>query len=600
MIKEFEIEVKGHRTNFNHYKKLGYDIEFKKPISIKVDHLMPGSTTIITAICDNCFIEKKIEFRFYNEYTKNLTEKYYCNKCNNIKRKETCIQKWGVENPMKSQEVKEKLKNSLVENYGVDHYSKTDDFKKKIIKNSQEKWGVDNVFQSSIHKEKIKSTNLKKLGVEYPQQNQDVRKKTTESFLNKFGVDRYSKTDDFKNKIIKKSQEKWGVDNFSQTEEFKIKTKHTSLSKWGVEHYSKTKQFKESLKNSREFLTRIRYDNIIGEDFKVLHYQNSNFKIFHKECKSEFEINRDQLYQRYNLNVCLCTNCLNINLGHSNLELEMQDFLNSMNLSYNIKDKKILSGKELDIYIPEFNLAIEMNGIYWHSEIYLDKYYHRDKTLKCKEFGIDLLHIWEDDWKYKREIIKSIIRNKLGKSFKKIYARKCEIRLVSSMDATKFLNDNHIQGASKSQLKLGLYNCGELVSLMTFGFRFTNSKKEYELIRFCNKINYNVIGSASKLFTYFLKNNRDIDKIISYADISLFNGNLYKKLGFSKHNLSKPNYFWVVDGKRKHRFNYNKKRLIKLGYDENKSESEIMHENGYFRVYSCGQEKWIYNFSLTH
>ena len=175
----------------------------------------------------------------------------------------------------------------------------------------------------------------------------------------------------------------------------------------------------------------------------------------------------------------------------------------------------------------------------------------------------------------------------------KIFARKCITKEVKSADARLFLDNNHIQGFSPSQTKLGLYFNDELISLMTFGWRYINGKKEYELIRFCNKINFSVIGSASKLFNYFLKNNY-IKEIISYADISLFNGGLYETLGFIKSHLSEPNYFWVVDGIRKHRFNYNKKLLIKEGFDPNKTEVEIMHERGYYRVFSCGQEKWIY------
>lgn len=594
MIKELQIEVKGHRTNIEHFKKLGYDIQFKKPTLININDLLPGSTAVITAICDNCFIEKSIEFRFYNEYTDGLKENYYCNKCNNIKRKETCLKKWGVENPMQVGEVKDKLKNTLLENYGVDHYSKTEEYKEKYKQTCIDKWQVENIFQSEVHRNKIKSTNLEKLGVEYPQQNDEVKKKTTESFIEKYGVDRYSKTSNFKEQVKSTSQSKWGVNNYSQTDDFKIKSKESSLKKWGVEHYSQTDDFKSLMRKKRESLTKLRYDNLIGESFVIAGYENSNFRILHKECNREFEINRDQLYQRHNLNICLCTKCLNIDLGQSNMELEMQQFLNSFSLSYSIKDKKTLGGKELDIYLPEYNLAIEMNGVYWHSEIYLDKYYHKEKTLKCREVGINLFHIWEDDWKYKRDIVKSIIRNKIGFIDNKIFARKCELRKVESKEANKFLDENHIQGSSPSQVRYGLYFEDRLISLMTFGYRFTNSKREYELIRFCNKINTNVIGAASKLFSHFIKSNTHIKEVISYSDISLFNGNLYEKLGFYRNNLSEPNYFWVIDGIRKHRFNFNKKRLVKLGFDSNKSESEIMHENGYFRVYSCGQEKWIY------
>lgn len=594
MIKELEVEIKGHRTNLYHFKKLGYDIKIKKPILVKIKDLMFGSTCKITSICDNCLSEKQIEFRFYYEYTKSLSEKYYCNKCNNIKRKETLISKFGVDNVMKLDLVKSKLKETIIDRYGVSHYSKTKEFKKKYKESCLNKFGVDNSFKSEEVKNKIKSSNLINLGVEYPQQSIFIRNKSKETSLNNWGVEKYSQTKECKQKIKETSIERWGVENYSKTNEFKEKVKETSLIKWEVEHHSKTDNFKNKLKKSREIVTKLRYENLIGDDYLISEYNNSNFLIYHKTCQREFSINRDLLYQRRNLNICICTKCLDVNLGMSNMELEMQDFLNSLNVTYIIKDKSILGGKELDIYLPYYKIAIEMNGVYWHSEIYMDKYYHRDKTLNCRKLGIELIHIWEDDWKFKRDIVKSIILNRLKMINKSIFARNCKIKEVSVEESSSFLNLNHIQGNSPSQLKIGLYLGEELVSLMTFGWRYTNRKKEYELIRFCNKININVVGSASKIFNYFLKMN-SVDTIVSYSDISLFTGGIYQKLGFIKSRLSEPNYYWVVDGIRKHRFNYNKKRLVKMGYDPNKSESEILHEIGYFRIYSCGQEKWIFN-----
>jgi hypothetical protein len=133
---------------------------------------------------------------------------------------------------------------------------------------------------------------------------------------------------------------------------------------------------------------------------------------------------------------------------------------------------------------------------------------------------------------------------------------------------------------------------------MTFGYRHTNAKKEFELIRFCNKINTNVIGASSKLFKHFLNNYQIEEKyIISYSDLSLFDGKMYETLGFEYVHLSKPNYFWIVNGIRHHRFKYNKQRLIKEGFDSNKTEVEIMHERGYYRIYGCGQVRWIYQLS---
>ena len=129
---------------------------------------------------------------------------------------------------------------------------------------------------------------------------------------------------------------------------------------------------------------------------------------------------------------------------------------------------------------------------------------------------------------------------------------------------------------------------------MTFGKRRINSKLNLELIRFCNKKQTSVIGSASKLFKYFIENN-EFDKITSYSDLSIFNGDLYEKLGFINEGETSLNYYWTDLKKRYHRFNFNKKKLIKIGYDPNKTEDEIMKSIGYHKIWSCGQIRWVYN-----
>jgi hypothetical protein len=260
-------------------------------------------------------------------------------------------------------------------------------------------------------------------------------------------------------------------------------------------------------------------------------------------------------------------------------------------------DRTILNGKEIDIYLPELNLAFEFNGLYWHSELYKERIYHLNKTKECLEKGIQLIHIWEDDWDYKHEIVKSIILNKLGKS-KRIFARKCEIKTPDNKEVRDFLVKNHIQGFVGSKVKIGLYFEGELVSLMTFGnLRKSlgqNSKEDsYELLRFCNKLGYSVVGGAGKLFKFFFRSYK-VKEIISYSDNSRGIGNLYKQLGFELVSETVPNYYWIVDGIRKHRFNYRKDKLIKEGNDSNKTEVQIMNDKGYNRIFDCGSKKWIF------
>jgi hypothetical protein len=122
---------------------------------------------------------------------------------------------------------------------------------------------------------------------------------------------------------------------------------------------------------------------------------------------------------------------------------------------------------------------------------------------------------------------------------------------------------------------------------------FNKPKKDFELVRFANKINLIVNGAASKLFKYFIT-HYDIDEIVSFADRATFNGNLYKELGFEFIHRTVPNFWWIIEGKRKHRFNYNKKKLIKMGGDPNKTEVEIMNDLGHQRIFGCGQDKYLF------
>ena len=315
------------------------------------------------------------------------------------------------------------------------------------------------------------------------------------------------------------------------------------------------------------------------------------------KCKEHNEI----FYQRPDnhmngKNGCKKCKCM----GISHLEKEMINFVKE-NYSNNIKEnvRNIITPYELDIYLPDLKLAFEFNGLYWHSELYKDKNYHLNKTEQCEEIGIHLVHIYEDDWIYKQEVVKSRILNLLGKS-KKVYARKTEIKEVSYKDSKEFLEQNHIQGNCMSKIRFGLYYQDELVSLMTFGklrkcLGNKNKEGSFELLRFCNKINTNVVGGASKLFKYFIGNYCPKD-VISYADRSwtMNNGQtLYDKLGFDLDSISKPNYFYINNIKE-NRFKYRKDKLIEDGFDENMSEREIMTERKIYRIYNSGQLKYKY------
>lgn len=281
-------------------------------------------------------------------------------------------------------------------------------------------------------------------------------------------------------------------------------------------------------------------------------------------------------------------------------EKEIEDYVKSFGIKTETKVRGILSNnKEIDILIPELNIGIEYDGLKWHSDEFKDKNYHLNKTEECKKLGIRLVHIFEDEWMNKKEIIKSIIRNIIGKTENKIYARKCIIQNVNDNEKKEFLEKNHIQGNVNSQINLGLYHDGELVSLMCIGKprinlgRKTSLEDEYELLRFCNKLNTNIVGGASKLFKYFITNYNPT-LTTSYCDYRWSIGNMYKALGFTLSHHSQPNYYYIIGNNRKNRFKYRKSELIKEGFDPEKSEKEIMEERGIHRIYDCGSLVYIW------
>ena len=281
---------------------------------------------------------------------------------------------------------------------------------------------------------------------------------------------------------------------------------------------------------------------------------------------------------------------------------EINDFLKANDIDIIENDRSILAKKfEIDAFCKTKNIAIEYDGLYWHSEKFKDSYYHINKSNECLNNGIRLIHIFEDEWENKQEIVKSRLKNIFNLTENKIFARKCIIKEIDNKTSKEFLNKNHLQGNVYGLINIGLFYNEELVSLMTFGNRRknlggTSANDEYELLRFCNKLNTIVVGGASKLFKYFLKKYNP-EKIISYCDLRWSEGKMYETLGFSLNHISKPNYFYIKDRKRINRFNFRKDVLVKEGYNKNKTEHEIMLERGIYRIYDCGCGVYEYNKS---
>lgn len=445
--------------------------------------------------------------------------------------------------------------------------------------------------QSIDTKQKKLETNIEKYGgIGFA--SKELSDKTKETCKEKYGTEYASQSNEFKTLVKEHALKNYGVSSVNKCDWKIEKSKETNLNNCGyITNLLKPETALNSKLKYKEYafnLLKTKYSEFVNYSDKL------DFYVCHcDKCNTNYEINKYLFYDRKTINIDCCTICNPINTPYSNAEKEVYNYITTIYEGVvEENNRTILAGKELDIYIPEKHIAFEYDGLYWHNELNKSNDYHVSKTNECELKGVQLIHIFEDEWVYKQDIVKSRIRGLLGLN-DRIFARKCIIKEVSYTDSEKFLNDNHIQGNCTSKYRYGLYYNNELVSLMTFGLSRFN-KNEFELIRFCNRLNLNVIGGASKLFKYFLNTHKDVNQIISFADRRWSLGNLYVKLGFAFDTLTDPSYFYVVDNLRENRIKYQKHKLVSEGYDSSLSEHEIMLQREIYRIYDCGNLKYIF------
>jgi len=388
-------------------------------------------------------------------------------------------------------------------------------------------------------------------------------------------------------KRVKTHQDKYGVSFALQHPKFKDKVTKTSYLKYKRKHH-KQRHISEELLillDSKEWL--IEQHHTLKKSINLIAY----------ECKVGDGLINRQL-RKYDIEIIPYTNI-------SVQEKEIIDYIKLIKEDIIIiqNDRNIISPLELDIYLPEYKLAIEFDGLYWHSydrkESNSEVNKHLEKTMLCESNNIQLIHIFENEWENKKDIIKSIILNKLGFSHK-IFARKCEVREIDLNSTQIFLNENHLQGYCYSSIRLGLFYQDELIAVQTFKKGFYTKNYEWELSRFVTKKNYQIVGGASKLFTYFIKKYTP-SSIVTFADRRYSQGNLYKQLGFKLSNIIPPTYFYITPNMRLyHRTHFQKNKLSKRLeiFDSSLSETENMFNNGYRRIWDCGNIKFIWTYKI--
>lgn len=443
--------------------------------------------------------------------------------------------------------------------------------------------------------------------------------------LEKYGVRSFKQTDDYKKKMAEIVRKTWEKEGYRENISNKAKENHAKHTKEEKEEISqklrearakqKAEQ-KEKFENYRKTLKEkygtdflkvteacsylgISWDRLRGNRDKIS-FQPEVFQI--DNCKFFKKTDIEKVYEELKKITC-----------RSFEESKLADYVkNIYSRTIKLNDRTVLEGKELDIYLPERNLAVEFNGLYWHSDIAnlpkctvpsketkdFARVRHLEKTNACKEKGIKLIHIFEDDWVYRTDIVKSILKASLGIFERKVYARNCTLQEIDLNTYRSFLDKNHLQGYSFANKRFGLFDktTKELVECIGVNSKGTHSS-EPELVRLCTKLNFQVLGGFTKLLKHC-----GFKKLISYIDIGTFDGAGYGKAGFQIEKENEPNYFYVKNFMRFPRYTYMRKDIEtkfkkkELQYwNPDETEEVNMYKNGFGRVWNCGTYKVVWN-----
>ena len=349
--------------------------------------------------------------------------------------------------------------------------------------------------------------------------------------------------------------------------------------------------YENCLSNTKDFIQKSKELHGDTYDYSLVKYVNNHtqVKIICKEHGEFLQLPHNHLVGKG------CKECGIQKAGHytgtSKLEDDFVNFIKSFysgEVITSVRDK--IPPMELDIFIPEFNLGIEINGSYWHSEKFKSKDYHLRKYNLCASKGIRLISIWEWEILKDKDKIENFIKNIITKKVK-LQARKLHIKEVSIKEQREFLDVNHLQGYIPCTHALGLYiKDDKLIQLMTL--RVKNKKdKLYEIGRLATKTGFTVIGGTKRLFKHLLS-LVDFETIISYNNMDKFTGDTYESLGMKYESVSIP-YGWIRNGEYLPRYATQKSKLVKQGFDKNLSESEIMRSEGFEKIYFTGVSKFV-------
>lgn len=438
--------------------------------------------------------------------------------------------------------------------------------------------------------------------------NKEAVKKREITLERKYGVSNIMRSDSTKEQRRQKCLETYGVEHSSQRDHTVKKRQETNISRYGVSNY--LVKYNNDL-NLHPKLT-ISYDKLLNLKNITPVFSAEDYKgIIYNKKAVDYKFKCTRCYNVFIKNICSWNDierCHVCDKTTNTYEQYIEDILIKRNVVYEKHNRTILDGLEIDFYLPELKIGIEINGLYYHSNKFIqDKQYHIKKTELCEQKGIKLLHIFGDEINNKKALstrLQSIL--KLNRC--NIGARRCEVRQISNKIKAKFVKKYHLQGDIPSNINYGLFYKNRLLSIMTFGHyrSCTGSSsitREYELYRYCTMKGVSVIGGAAKLFKAFIRNYTPT-KIISYADrrYSSLSDSIYTKIGMQFSHTTIPNYWIVIGNKRYHRYGYRKSVLaqkLKI-FNIELTEHENLKLNNLNIIYDCGSYKFEYSIQSPY
>ena len=432
----------------------------------------------------------------------------------------------------------------------------------RTIKTRLEKYGT--AILNKTNPEKREQVMIERFGGKHQMSSVDVKNKRSQTYTQRHGGIGFGSSS-VNGKIEATMIQRFGAPRNNQSEQLQSQYVKNKLKM----------EFNKRVEEHANFIIKCTEDEYEGQA-KVLNMQC-------KRCGTE--IQRNFVHQ------IRCPSC-DVGYGRSMVEKDLGTIISEI-----VPNSSIIVGaklfenpqKSVDFYIPELKVAFEFDGLYWHSDVFKSTSYHQDKTMELQAQGIKLFHVFEDDFKHRREIVVSMIRNQLGKTERTLYARKCTVSQIPAKRARAFCDSNHLQGFVSGTYYVGLFHGLELVSVMIVSkCRFSN-KYNWELGRWVSLLNTTVVGGFSKCLKY-VKTLIDNEPILTYCDFSHSYGGTYEKFGKYLYTTA-PNY-WYFKGNECERYSRMKFQKHKLkgfaNYSPDKTEKEIMREAGWKIIYDCG------------